>query len=159
MTAPTLFIMVGLPGAGKTTRAKQLEQQHSALRLTPDDWMMPLFGWGESGNKREIVEALLWKIAARALTLGVNVVLDYGLWGRSERDDYRARAAAVGARVQLHYLDASFDELWRRIDARNQALKTGEVPISRAQLEEYWSIFDPQRPTAEELALSEESLP
>ncbi|ULH15835.1 AAA family ATPase [Deinococcus sp. KNUC1210] len=155
MTAPTLFIMVGLPGAGKTTLAKQLEQQHAALRLTPDDWMMPLFGWGQFENKREVVEALLWTIAARTLSLGVNVVLDYGLWGRSERDDYRARAAAVGARVQLHYLDAPFDELWRRIEARNQALRAGEVPISRTQLEEYWSIFDPQRPTAEELESAE----
>ena len=98
MTPPTLFVMVGLPGAGKTTLAKRLEQDSTAaLRLTPDEWMMPLFGWGESGNRREVVEALLWQIAARALTqLGVNVVLDYGLWGRSERDDYRARAAAAG---------------------------------------------------------------
>ncbi len=154
MTSPTLYVMVGLPGAGKTTLAKRLEEEHAALRLTKDEWMMPLFGWGEFGNKREVVEALLWKIAARALSLGVNVVLDYGLWGRSERDDYRARAAALGARVQLHYLDAPIDELWRRIDARNKKLKAGDVPISRAQLEEYWSIFDPQRPTPEELALS-----
>lgn len=154
MTPPTLYVMVGLPGAGKTTLAKRLEEEHAALRLTKDEWMMPLFGWGEFEDKREVVEALLWNIAARALSLGVNVVLDYGLWGLSERDDYRARAAALGARVQLHYLDAPIDELWRRIDARNKKLTVGDVPISRAQLEEYWGIFDPQRPTPEELALS-----
>ncbi|WP_424949772.1 AAA family ATPase [Deinococcus sp.] len=49
---PTLFLMVGLPGSGKTTLAKQLEQRHSAVRFTPDEWMMPLFGAGESGDRR-----------------------------------------------------------------------------------------------------------
>lgn len=42
MTA--LFLTVGLPGAGKTTRARQLAKEHGALRLTPDEWMIPLFG-------------------------------------------------------------------------------------------------------------------
>jgi predicted kinase len=31
----TLFLMVGLPGAGKTVRAKELAAQHRALRLSP----------------------------------------------------------------------------------------------------------------------------
>jgi AAA domain len=56
---PTLYLLVGLPGSGKTTLARQLETERYALRLTPDEWMMPLFGWGESGDKREIVERLL----------------------------------------------------------------------------------------------------
>jgi predicted kinase len=41
---PTLHLMVGLPCAGKTTLARQLEQEYVALRLTPDEWHMPLFG-------------------------------------------------------------------------------------------------------------------
>jgi adenylylsulfate kinase-like enzyme len=40
----TLILMVGLPAAGKTTRAKELAVAHQALRLTPDHWMIPLFG-------------------------------------------------------------------------------------------------------------------
>jgi predicted kinase len=38
----TLFLTVGLPGAGKTTRARQLAKEHSALRLMPDEWTLPL---------------------------------------------------------------------------------------------------------------------
>lgn len=102
---PTLFMMVGLQGSGNTTLAKQLERQHHALRLTPDEWMTPLFGWGESGDKREILENLLWNVAARTLELGLNVMLDYGLWGRWERAAYRARAEALGTRVELHFLE------------------------------------------------------
>ena len=42
--AATMLLMVGLPGAGKTTRAKELAAANRALRLTPDHWMIPLFG-------------------------------------------------------------------------------------------------------------------
>ena len=122
MTA-TLFLMVGLPGSGKTNLARQLESEHSALRLTPDEWMRPLFGAGESGGKRWVLESeLLWGVAARALSLGVNVVLDYGLWARSERDDFRERGAALGIKVELHVLDVPLSELWRRLEERNQRL-------------------------------------
>jgi predicted kinase len=37
-------LMVGLRGAGKTYRAKELEISASALRLTPDEWQIALFG-------------------------------------------------------------------------------------------------------------------
>nr|WP_243398164.1 AAA family ATPase [Deinococcus koreensis] len=142
--------MVGLPGSGKTTLAKELEIQHHALRLTKDDWMMPLFGWGEFGDQRELVEALLWNMGARALTLGVNVVLDYGLWARSEREDYRARALALGARVDVRFLDVPHEELWRRVQARNARPGAGDVPISAEQLQQYGTMF--QRPTEDEMA-------
>ena len=41
---PTLYLMVGLPGSGKTTRAKELEQEARAVRFTPDEWHIFLFG-------------------------------------------------------------------------------------------------------------------
>jgi predicted kinase len=56
MTEPVLYHITGLPGAGKTTRAKELEQQNRALRLTPDEWMIPLFGDSEARGKRDVLE-------------------------------------------------------------------------------------------------------
>ena len=35
MGQATLFLMVGLPGSGKTTRAKELERETGAIRFTP----------------------------------------------------------------------------------------------------------------------------
>ncbi|WP_135228969.1 AAA family ATPase [Deinococcus fonticola] len=97
-----LHLCVGLPGAGKTTLARRLEAQSSALRLSTDDWMHLLFGAGESEDKRDVLEhELLWSIARRVLTLGTDVVLDYGLWSRQERDLYRARGAELGINVIL----------------------------------------------------------
>ena len=41
---PTLFLTCGLPGSGKTTLAKRIEQERPALRLTADEWLFALFG-------------------------------------------------------------------------------------------------------------------
>lgn len=43
---PTMFLMVGLPGAGKTVRARELAAARHALLLNPDAWMIPLLGRG-----------------------------------------------------------------------------------------------------------------
>jgi predicted kinase len=147
---PTLFVMVGLPGSGKTTLAKRLEREHDALRLTKDDWLMALFGRADLDDERVVVEDLLWRMGARALRLGVNVVLDYGLWARVERDDYRARAEALGAHVDLRFLDVPEEELVRRLEARMRQGDPSDVPITAAQLAGYLPLF--QRPDAEELA-------
>ena len=75
---PTLYVMAGLRASGKTTRAKQIERDSNALRLTPDEWMIPLFAdlaprpFGQSlaGGKRGILEGRLVWLALRALQVG-----------------------------------------------------------------------------------------
>lgn len=90
---PTLYLMVGLPGAGKTTRARELERERRALRLTPDEWMLPLFGASDVDGARDVLEGRFVWLAHRALATGTNVVLDFGPWGRDERSALRALAA------------------------------------------------------------------
>ena len=83
----TLHLMVGLPCSGKTTLAQKLEQELPALRLNLDEWHIRLFGQDaedpEHDARHSLIEALLWKIARRALELGTNVILDYG-FGREK---------------------------------------------------------------------------
>jgi AAA domain len=50
-----LVVMVGLPASGKTTRARQLEFELGAVRLTPDKWMLPLFNEPEADGRRDIL--------------------------------------------------------------------------------------------------------
>ena len=81
----TIYLIVGLPGAGKTARAKELETSESALRLTPDEWQIAIFGGENPPDKRDLVEGKLVQLGMRAAQLGINVVFDFGLWGTDER--------------------------------------------------------------------------
>jgi predicted kinase len=145
--------MCGLPCAGKTTLAKQLEQERSALRLTPDEWITRLFGVDLTlealDAARDPVEAVLWDLAARVLVLGVDVVLDFGFWSRAERDDFRSRAAHLGARSELHFLDMPEEELLARLAARNAQLPSGTFWIDEDRLTRWSRRFEP--PTVDEL--------
>jgi predicted kinase len=91
--------MVGLPAAGKTTRARGLAAADRALRLTPDHWMVRLFGDSMADGKRWVLEGRLISVALQALRLGTSVVLDFGLWGRDPRPASRlAGLGGVGSR-------------------------------------------------------------
>ena len=84
------------PGCRETTRAEELAAAHKALRLTPDHWMIPLFGDPMADGQRWVLEGRLISIALQALRLGTSVVLDYGLWGRDERSALRWLARSAG---------------------------------------------------------------
>jgi predicted kinase len=145
--------MVGLPCSGKTTLAKKLEQERSALRLTPDEWQVALFGQDaaepEHDARHSLIEAMLWKIASRALELGTNVILDFGFWAREEREDYRLRAKRLGASSEVHFLDVPADELLRRLAARNSRPSQVSFHISEESMKPWIESF--QRPTPDEL--------
>ncbi len=149
----TLHLMVGLPCSGKTTLAKKLERERSALRLTPDEWQIGLFGQDaeepEHDARHTFIEAMLWNIASRALELGTNVILDFGFWAREERDDYRLRAKRRGAGSEVHFLDVPPEELLRRLAVRNSQPSQESFHISEESMKAWIEFF--QEPTPEEL--------
>jgi predicted kinase len=148
-----LFVMVGLPGAGKTTRARQIEVQRQALRLTPDDWILPLFGEPEPAEKRDVLEGRFVWLALRSLRLGMNVVLDFGVWGRDERMALRSLAASAGAPCELIYLEIEPDEQKRRIERRFRAHPEATFEMSGDDLERSMLLF--QTPDQGELDAGE----
>ena len=145
--------MVGLPAAGKTSRARELATAWNALRLTPDEWMIPLFGQEQPEGTRNVLEGRLIWLALSALRIGVNVVLDFGVWGKDERSALRALAASVGATSELIYLEVDEDEQWRRVQARSVTDATTTFGMTKADLEGWRRIFQP--PDATELESSD----
>jgi predicted kinase len=96
---------------------------------------------------RTAIENLQWKLAQDLLILGHIVVLEWGTWGRSERDGVREGARALGAAVELDFLDAPVNVLFDRI-----RLRDNESPsITIKELLEWNSEF--QRPGPDEMSL------
>lgn len=91
----------------------------------------------------------MWRVAARALALDVNVVLDFGFWSQNEREEFRGRAASLGAGSEVCFLDVQHQELLRRLAARNAALPADAFPVSETDLRRWSQVFEP--PTREEL--------
>ena len=115
---PNLFLTVGLPGVGKTTRAKELASTHRVLRLTPDEWMAPLFGQSDAGGRRDILEGRMIWVAHEVLVSGSSVVLDFGCWSADERYAIRVIAETAGADFTLEYVHTSEEERRRRAATR-----------------------------------------
>lgn len=53
---PTALLVYGHIGAGTTTVARQLEEQHGAVRFTSDEWVATLYG-SEEGSVRDFAES------------------------------------------------------------------------------------------------------
>jgi predicted kinase len=147
-----LIILCGLPGSGKTTLGRVLESRLRAIRFAPDEWMHALALDHYDEERRAKIEALQWELAQQLLALGLIVIIEWGTWGRSERDALRLGARALGAAVELHYLTALKDVLFERIQRRGLE----NPPIHREALAQWFEIFQP--PTLEEMALYDEPL-
>lgn len=147
---PVLHLTVGLPGSGKTTLALRVEAATGGLRLTPDEWMLPLFGESEADGKRDVLEGRLIWVASRALLGGLSVIIDFGCWSAEERWAIRDVADRAGARFELHYLEVSEPERRARADARWRANPTATFAMSQSDHDRSEAAFTP--PSAAEFA-------
>jgi predicted kinase len=145
-----LVVITGLPGSGKTTLAMELAASMPAARMCPDDWMVAsgIDLWNDAARAQ--IEQFQLSLTLALLRAGHNVVIEWGVWAREERDALRDAAREIGAAVELRYLSAPLDELSRRVAERGRESRWGSRSITRSDLEEWSEIFQP--PSDDELA-------
>lgn len=136
--------------------ANKIVSTAAALRLSPDEWIKVIWGRkAESdGNRyRDQVEQLQWQVAKQALQHRIDVVIEWGTWGKSEREKLRDEAKAIGAKVKFYYLDIPRNILRERLLKRNQNRAQYEFYIPEAEIETFLDdCFNAlQIPTEEEL--------
>ncbi len=83
------YIMVGAPGAGKSTYAAKLAKENNAVIVSGDDVRRELFGSAEiQGNWFAIWDRIVELVEGYS---GRNIILD----GTHYREDYRAEAVTM----------------------------------------------------------------
>jgi len=140
-----LYLVCGLPGAGKTTRALEIAKSTGAIRLCPDEWLEALGVSLIDYDFRFKLEPQMLRHAEGLLRAGVSVIIEFGSWARTERDAIRLVGIRTNAATELHFMDAPIEELAQRVHRRggpHAAFLVGKVLL------EYSGRFE--RPTEEE---------
>jgi predicted kinase len=147
LTRGTVFLLVGLPGSGKTTYARALEEQ-GVVRLSVDEevfarhgrYAVDYPGTHYRALERPVVEEVNRRLVD-AVRSGGCVVLDYGLWLREERDAYKKRVQDAGGRWRLIYLKVDRGKLLRRLHERNRGHDANCLHVSSEALDDFIARF------------------
>ncbi|MBX3735185.1 MAG: ATP-binding protein [Candidatus Didemnitutus sp.] len=157
-TRPTVHLLCGLPGCGKTTLARRMAAESGAIVLGHDERMVARHGTNppeaEFAALAGAVTEELWREASEVVASGRDVILDWGFWTRAERDAARERVAAIGAIGVLHVV-ACEDKVARARTLARTATGGPVLEINGAAWDAFRARFEP--PGADEGAVSSRS--
>ena len=120
LSAPTLVVVCGLPGVGKSTVARAVADRLGAARLRTDVVRKELFEDPEYTDRETaaVYDELLSRARDRLLE-GELVVLDGTFKQRDRRAEASELAAALGARFRLLRVECEESVVERRIVERD----------------------------------------
>jgi predicted kinase len=144
---PTIYVICGFIGAGKTTFARKLEAETGAVRITKDEWLIRLIsddptiaGFAEIDAR---ICALTRDVAFSLVEKGIDVILDEGFWAREERFELKHRIHVAGATAVLYYLDTPLATMRERVAARNLDRQGDAFTISNEMFDRYLAHWQP----------------
>ncbi len=142
-----VHLVHGYLGAGKTTYARTLAAATGGIRLSADEWYLRLHV-GDEGTHH--LDDELWSRTMDVLTdlwpelaaRDVDVILDFGFWSRSMRDEARRLAEGAGASVVLYDVRCAEAVARQRCRARNEDT-VGSFIIDDAAFDALKAKFEP----------------
>ncbi|MEC0091113.1 AAA family ATPase [Paenibacillus macquariensis] len=151
-----IYMLCGKVGSGKSTYAKTLKERHQAMILSCDDLMLSLFE-EELGDQHQRIlrksSAYLYHLAEELVSIGVNVVLDFGYWSRKERTEVRRHFSSKGITTELHYINTPDIQIQQQLHRRNQDIANRQSTVYHIddEMRQYFdSKFD--EPTEDEIS-------
>lgn len=146
---------------GKSTYAKKIKNEINAVILSVDEITLALFG-NDAGEKHDFyveqAEKYLYKKSLEIISIGVNVILDWGFWTKSERDYARRFYKLHNIENEFHYIYISDNEWQMRIEKRNNEIKSGKVKayyIDSGLAQKFEGIFEPPNDNEIDLKIDE----
>lgn len=142
-----VIITCGKLCSGKTTCAKKLSRERNGVILSIDEVMLALFPEG-AGEKHDLyvrrTEEYLLSLSLQLTRTGTDVILDWGLWTREQRDRIRAFYRAHDTAYRICYLRISSEEWNRRIRKRNAGQKENPSAyyVDEGLLRKFESLFE-----------------
>jgi predicted kinase len=127
-----LYIVFGIPFSGKSTLVRELVRQRGC-RVIDIDAINTARGIGIAGapispEDWEISFASARAQLTEALAAGESVAYDGHVWGRAQREEFRAIAHAAGAGITFIYLDAPESVARERLIANRHTSQRHDVP-------------------------------
>ena len=156
---PTVHLVCGSTGAGKTTYSLRLSERLRATHFSIDDWMVTLFAadmprppdWTWISERAGRCQSQIMTTACALGSMGSSSILDLGWLRADQRQHAVSLATERGMAVQLHFLDVDIAERWRRVKARNaERGETFRLTVTAEMFEFIEKIWEP--PSSEEMA-------
>lgn len=155
---PTVFLLCGLPGSGKSTYAKELEKS-GVVRYTLDEELFKRFGrhfeYGYDDKEAE-TKAQLRELCAEQVRAGRSVMLDFGFWKRAARDEYKHFVEQLGANCRLLYFAVPEQELKNRLHIRNETDLDRNHHIDEELMDKFITMFEAPQDEGEEIVEQEQ---
>lgn len=123
----SVIIVCGKICSGKSHYSAQLVKERGGIILSCDEITLPLGKYlcGDFDETAEIIKSYLCRKACEIVSQGVNVIVDFGQWTKSERKGMREYFSQKNISLELHYIKVS-DDVWaKHIEKRNREVQFG----------------------------------
>lgn len=156
-----VHLVYGPTASGKSTYARKLAAERRAVRFAIDEWMHTLFAsdvspsmdmsWAMARVAR--CQAQIWATCEQILAAGAEVVLEFGLFRKLDRDRVQALVEAAGHTASFCFIDAELGVRRARVLQRNKEKgDTFSFEVSPSMFEAMEMVFE--RPSHEEQSRS-----
>lgn len=122
MNNPTFIMMVGLPGSGKSTCAKELAEEMRAVICSSDVIRKELFGDENSQDSNEEVFKLLHSRIKDNLKKGISVIYDATNINSKRRRAFLSELKNIPCIKKCVIMAVPFDECCKQNNSRNRVV-------------------------------------
>lgn len=156
---PKLYLIHGYIGAGKTHFSKTLASETGAIRFTMDEWVASLYGSNPPGDFSQYesrIRLLMLPTIEALLRSGQSVILDFGFWGFTEREEMRLFARSMNAEPVLCHVFCSRETARARTRQRTLHMPAGAVFVDDNAFDSLFDMFEALRDDEDRITVKTE---